>query len=251
MALASFLLLDKSIVPLTTMIIGLSKLAALCVLFIMVSVSHCTNSNLRGQGEEAEIKSEEADIEQDVEAEIEREEAEIEQEAEAEIEYVTMEEIMAELELQDFFGIMDEGHRKLQDDTCWHGGQENQVLTWLGVNWGSCGTMNPCLCGMSPRAMASWCPTLCRPSCGGSCATPDKCPSGFNLDLSGNLVTYYGEPDRDTYPSFWPSNWGPECYWYTNVGTRSRGTGGSPAPAPTQQPQYNVGGVDLCEYIPC
>ena len=226
--------------PLFAMIIRLSKLAALGVLFIMISGSHCSNSTLRG------ALKEEGDFEQ--------EEAEIEQEAEAEIEYVTMEEIMAELELQDFFGIMDESHRKLADTTCWHGGQSNQVLTWLGVNWGSCQNINPCVCGLSPRAMGSWCPNKCRSSCGGSCATPSKCPRGFNVNSSGSVIRIYGTPSTITYPPYWPPNWGTECYWYRNAGapvSSPYNRGRPPTPPPTRSPQYNVGGVNLCKYMNC
>lgn len=47
------------------------------------------------------------------------------------IEYVTLEDIDAMIEMMDFENLLSGrgGLRKLQDDTCWHGGQCNQILT--------------------------------------------------------------------------------------------------------------------------
>ena len=96
--------------------------------------------------------------------------------------------------------------------------------------------MSPCFCGMHPRRMAYWCPNHCRPSCGGKCAyIPNvsncpssnsedctSCPDGFNiiggntttsLATGGTLATDY-EPtniDAQSYPNFWPRNWGADC----------------------------------------
>lgn len=120
--------------------------------------------------------------------------------------------------------------------------------------------MNPCVCGLHPRRMAFWCPKLCRPSCGGTCATPSSCPNGFNIE-NNQVVSYTGTPDPYNYPTFckskckWkivavlilvltvldtgPANWGPQCQWYDNVGA----PGATPAtqtheatPAPTPSP---------------
>lgn len=97
--------------------------------------------------------------------------------------------------------------------------------------------MSKCFCGMHPRRMAYWCPQKCRPSCGGSCAyTPGisscpssnsgdctSCPDGFNLvggdtvtslDTGGTLAKDYDPANIDadeSYPNFWPGNWGADC----------------------------------------
>lgn len=94
-------------------------------------------------------------------------------------------------------------------------------------------------------SMAAWCPQLCRPSCGksitlvctipdcavewfltynvlsvnlgGRCATPSRCPKGFNVNKSGRVLPYSGKMTAPTYP-FWPRNWGQQCYKYPNKG---------------------------------
>lgn len=118
---------------------------------------------------------------------------------------ITMEQIDAIIAKEEFMKepTYKEGdHHKLQeDDQCWHGGQSNQNLSWLGRSWGSCQDLDPCVCGLQPRRMAYWCPELCRPSCGGSCATPSDCPNGFNVE-DGQTVPYFGSPDPELYPSF-------------------------------------------------
>lgn len=130
----------------------------------------------------------------------------VQAEARSEMETViTMEEIGAMMEMEEFVEAITEGSgllRELQvDDQCWHGGQSNQNLSWLGRSWGSCEELDHCVCGLHPRRMAYWCPQLCRPSCGGTCATPDQCPNGFNVE-DGQMVPYSGSPDPDSYPSF-------------------------------------------------
>lgn len=95
------------------------------------------------------------------------------------------------------------GLRNLQDTTCWRGGQSNQRLWFGGKKWTfNCETMHPCFCGMSPRRMAYWCPKQCRPSCGGDCATPQDCPSGFNI-VDGQLDRNYKQSkiDKNPYPN--------------------------------------------------
>lgn len=119
---------------------------------------------------------------------------------------VTMDEIDIMMNLEDSLNPIStarEGDdRELQeDDTCWHGGQENQNLYWLGRSWGNCQSLDPCVCGLHPRRMAYWCPELCRPSCGGACATPSTCPDGFNVE-NDQLVEYIGTPNPDSYPTF-------------------------------------------------
>jgi hypothetical protein len=47
------------------------------------------------------------------------------------IEIITMEDIDAMMRLENFENVASGGLRKLEDDTCWHGGQDNQVLQWL------------------------------------------------------------------------------------------------------------------------
>ena len=52
------------------------------------------------------------------------------------VEIITMEDIDAMMRLENFKNLAsgEGGLRKLedeQDDTCWHGGQDNQVLSWL------------------------------------------------------------------------------------------------------------------------
>ena len=127
-------------------------------------------------------------------------------EARREMETVTMEEIDAMMEMEEFVkpitGEDGDLRKRLQvDDQCWHGGQSNQNLSWLGRSWGSCEELDHCVCGLHPRRMAYWCPELCRPSCGGACATPDQCPDGFNIE-DNQMVPYSGSPDPDLYPSF-------------------------------------------------
>ncbi len=219
-----------------------SKLAAIGVFFATISLSQSSRTSLRG---------EEPSIEAQMEADI-KEEA-------GEIEYITMEDIDAMMELEHFEEeVMGGGLRKLQIPECAHGGQSNQYLTWLGKNWGNCQNLDPCVCGMHPRRLAYWCPQKCLPACGGQCAYTSgvsscsgnscrSCPSGFNLE-NGSLVSYSpGSIDVNSYPNFWPYNWGYDCskvdstgaYPPRNVGApgyNTRGISGSPpTPAPVSQ----------------
>jgi len=210
------------------MIARLSKIAIVGVLFIMLGLVQSSKTSLRGKDTEAPPP----------------------------MEIVTMEEIVAMMEMEEFVEAITEdeegGLRKLGDDTCWHGGQENQNLSWLGRTWGSCGSMSPCLCGLQPRQMAYWCPDLCRPSCGGSCATPNACPNGFNIE-NGQVVAYTGTIDWVGYPSFWPGNWGTQCGIYYNPG--APGATPAPTPAPTADVNRGTGTCGalnaVCNNDPC
>lgn len=108
--------------------IGISKLATAGVFCLLFGVSQSSRTALRGNTN-ATLMEEEL--------------------LEAEIEYVAMEDIIAQLEEQYgaelFNGTVESGLRMLGDNTCWHGGQSNQVLTWLGRKWGSCQSMSPCM----------------------------------------------------------------------------------------------------------
>lgn len=156
----------------------LSKLATLGAFYLLIAVSESSKTSLRSNSKAPPPEPEAMEI-------------------------VTMEMIDEMIALEDFEEAMQGGEgglRKL-DDTCWHGGQTNQNLYWLGRYWGNCQSMSKCVCGLQPRRMAYWCPALCRPSCGGSCATPSSCPRGFNIE-NGNLVSYTGTPDPYSYPTF-------------------------------------------------
>jgi len=87
------------------MIVRLSKLVAVGVLFVVVGLSH---------------SSETANLEEQ-----EMNEAEME----VDMEIITMEDIDAMIEEEELNAVLNgkRGLRKL-DDTCWHGGQENQNL---------------------------------------------------------------------------------------------------------------------------
>jgi hypothetical protein len=80
--------------------------------------------------------------------------------------------------------------------------------------WGTCETMNPCLCGLDATRFAYMCPNKCRPSCGGTCATTyGTCPNGLAFDMYGNkqsLTTLLSSPDSD----LWPWNLGMPCPIY-------------------------------------
>ena len=168
------------------MLIRFSKLAVIGVFLATISLSHSSRTNLRG---------EEASIEAQMEAEIEAEAGEIE--------YITLEDIDAMMELEDFENnVLEGGLRKLASlSVCTHGGQPNQFLTAWGRNWGNCQSMNGCVCGINPRRMAYWCPDLCNPGCGGKCAyTPGvsscsgsnckSCPNGFNIENGVKVMNY-------------------------------------------------------------
>jgi hypothetical protein len=80
--------------------------------------------------------------------------------------------------------------------------------------WGTCETMNPCLCGLDATRFAYMCPNKCRPSCSGTCATTyGTCPNGFAFDIYGgkqSLTTLLSSPDSD----LWPWNLGMPCPIY-------------------------------------
>lgn len=58
---------------------------------------------------------------------------------------------------------------------------------------------------------------VCSINLGGRCATPSRCPKGFNVNKSGRVLPYSGKMTAPTYP-FWPRNWGQQCYKYPNKG---------------------------------
>lgn len=176
------------------MVAGLSKLALVVIFSLSIGVTHSSRTSLR------QSEKQQNDAKQVASGAVPP--------PPEEIEYITMEDIDAMMALEDFESLMTDGKgglRKLSNinDICKHGGQSNQVLTWLGRTWGSCQTMNPCMCGMHPIRMAYWCTDLCLPACGGKCATPNNCPAGFNIGSNGQLVDYQGDPSSQTfYPSF-------------------------------------------------
>lgn len=113
--------------------------------------------------------------------------------------------------------------------------------------------------------MAYLCPELCRPSCGGKCATPTTCPSGFNIE-NGVLIPY--DPsliEANPYPYYCKCvfravrtvrclivgkisslsfcicftmltgapTWGQVCEWFPNPGVRNATP---PTPSPVTPP---------------
>lgn len=157
----------------------------------------------------------------------------------SEVRYVSMEDITAEMEL--VFGkeaLENNGaglRRKLDGMPCDRGGGEKDVITFGQEEWGTCYTMNHCLCGLMPMQMAYWCPYRCRVDCaGGSCATPEECPNGFNVDDTGAVVDYVGTLPPPPW-QYWPVNMGPACPWYANPAAPTA-TPAPVTPAPTPAP---------------
>lgn len=182
------------------MTMKLSKLAALGVLSMLVGVSQ--SINLRGN-----------------------------EEAHSETKFISLEEITAKMVAKYGKETLDlpveDGLRKLQcsggEISCDGGGTPDYHITFGGRDWGSCQEMDPCLCGIAPMSMAFWCPYQCCPGCGGSCATPQKCPRGFNID-KGVVTPYEGKLPPPPYP-YWPCNMGPACEWYANPGANTQPQG--------------------------
>jgi hypothetical protein len=107
-------------------------------------------------------------------------------------------------------------------DSGW-GGQLPYPFNQNPEIWGTCDSMNPCMCGLDSVRFAYMCPSRCRPSCGGGCATNGwggNCPSGFAIDVYGTkqtLGTSLPAPDS----KLWPWNMGMYCTIYDHTGNYS------------------------------
>jgi hypothetical protein len=85
--------------------------------------------------------------------------------------------------------------------------------------WGTCATMHPCLCGCDAVSFAIMCPSRCRLSCGGKCATDwsGECPNGFAVDKNGIKRTL-PKPMNAPNNYAWPANLGSYCPIYNHAG---------------------------------
>lgn len=117
------------------------------------------------------------------------------------------------------FDPSDPQHRELKKGGGGGGGGElrcvdggDYKITIGMIDFGTCDTLHPCLCGISPANLALYCPKQCRPSCGGTCAFKENCPNGFAIKPDGTAVAITDVPFMGY--TFWPSNMGPGCPFY-------------------------------------
>mmetsp|Transcript_17447 Transcript_17447/g.38135 ORF Transcript_17447/g.38135 Transcript_17447/m.38135 type:complete len:289 (-) Transcript_17447:509-1375(-) len=122
---------------------------------------------------------------------------------------------------------------------CDRGGADNQRMTFFGTNFGTCSTMDRCLCAAMPTQLAYYCPTYCRPYCGGRCYSlteREDCLDGIVRDAGGGRWNFLEDPrfwnvevetwGYGTALPIWPSNFGqPSCaYDYSAVFEKSGGS---------------------------
>ncbi len=99
-----------------------TTILTLSVILLLISTSQSTSNVVRGNDD---VANERAAYLND-----RREHTEYTDDGRV-IEIITMGDIDAMMRLENFENVASGGLRKLEDDTCWHGGQDNQVLQWL------------------------------------------------------------------------------------------------------------------------